>query len=228
MSGLAVTVVDSGGLPVTAVESGAPLMTAVDSGGLAVTLVDAGGSPFMVEGLFPPINPANKVTNPDDLSAGSWTKTAVGVTPDVEPAPDGSVTMDLLVPTTGNTVHLVTSNTFALGGANTVSFYAKADGYKHLGIREGATSGAYIVVDADAGTIVDSGNSGGYTITGATVEDVGDGIFLFSFTLTGGGSAALQMFILPDSYTTGSPNDAPSWAGNGTSGVLLWRVQAYP
>lgn len=53
MSGVAVTVVESGGLPITAVESGAPLMTVVESGGLAVTIAESGGMPFVVEGLGP-------------------------------------------------------------------------------------------------------------------------------------------------------------------------------
>lgn len=50
MSGVAVTLVDSGGIAVTAVDTGAPLMTVVDAGGLAVTLVDSGGLPFIVDG----------------------------------------------------------------------------------------------------------------------------------------------------------------------------------
>lgn len=74
MSGVPVTIVDSGGLAVTAVDSGAPLMTAVDAGGLAVTLVDAGGMPFVVEGLVDPAtwNPADKTAN-ITLSNGNMT-----------------------------------------------------------------------------------------------------------------------------------------------------------
>jgi hypothetical protein len=174
------------------------------------------------------LSSGNKVTNPDAIDNASWAKTAVGVTANDAPAPNGTTAMDLLVPSAANTVHLVTSNTFALGGANTVSFYAKADGYKHIGIREGAATGSHISFDVEAGAVLDSSNAGGYTITAGAVEDVGDGVFQCSFVLTGGGSAALQFFILPDSYTTGNPNDAASWAGDGTSGVLLWRVQAYP
>lgn len=78
MSGLAVTLVDSGGLPVRGVESGAPLMTVVDSGGIAVTVGEYGPA-FVIEGGVVPttLDPAQKGPS-ITLSNGDLTLTSTG------------------------------------------------------------------------------------------------------------------------------------------------------
>lgn len=187
---------------------------------LAVAASQGVGFGFGIQG-------GNEVTNPDALDNVSWTKSAVTVTADQAGGPWGGSTMDLVVPSTGSVTHFLYSNAFAVAGPETIEFYAKASGYDKIGFRESETTGAYATFNLATAAFIESGNAGAFTISNPSIVAVGSGVYRIRLTLTGTANANVGLYVLSPSYTTGNPNDV-GWAGDGTSGVLFGRVQAYP
>lgn len=175
------------------------------------------------------LHAGNLVTNPDDFTNASWTKNQVTVTADQAVAPDGSTTMDKVVPSVVSGTHMVISNAAAITAAVRVSFYAKASGYAKVGFRESNVAGAYATYNLGTGAVIETGNAGGWTVSNPSIVAVGNGVYRCSLTLTppGSGSPNMAIYILPDAYTTGNPNDL-GYAGDGTSAMFLWRAQFYP
>lgn len=170
----------------------------------------------------------NLVTNPDAFDAASWTKTELPITANNAVAPDSTTTMDLAVPSTVAGLHVAYSNVAAIAGPVTITLYAKASGYSKLGIRESNVAGSYATYNL-AGSVIESGNAGGYTVTNTAITLVAPGIYRCSLLLTPPGSASINIgiYVLPDTYTTGNPNDV-GWAGDAVKGILFWRAQFYP
>ena len=163
----------------------------------------------------------NLLTYSEQFDNAAWTKTGMlafgsGSTVNATAAPDGTTTADLLTPDTSSStkaVRLIVTG----AGANTWSFYAKANGYTKVGIWDYATSGAYAAFSlSGAGSVLDSGSGA----SNATIASVGNGWYRCSFTATVTGSLGFSMQVLSPSYTTGSVNSA--WTPNGTDGVYLW------
>jgi hypothetical protein len=145
---------------------------------------------------------------------------SVTVTPNAIAAPDGSVTAELVVPTTATTIHGL-SDSIAMGaGTFTFSVFAKAAGYPRIGMRvfDGAAYQIFTCLDVSAGTIVSGGAS-------ATITSVGNGWFYCTGTgtsVTGsmGSSTGWDIDVMDSGHTTNQ-----SFAANGTSGVYLWQTQ---
>ena len=163
----------------------------------------------------------NLLTYSEQFDNAAWTKTGMlafgsGSTVNATAAPDGTTTADLLTPDTSSStkaIRLIVTG----AGANTWSFYAKANGYTKVGIWDYATSGAYAAfLLSGAGSVLDSGSGA----SNATIASVGNGWYRCSFTATVTGSLGFSMQVLSPSYTTGSVNSA--WTPNGTDGVYLW------
>lgn len=176
------------------------------------------------------LDPANKVTNPDAFDNASWTKTNMTVEADAAVAPSGTTTMDRLVPSAVSAPHAVASPVFGIFNNDPLyySAFVKADGYNRIAMRE-STSGGYASFNLANGTVLDTGTAGIPIVSAPTIENAGGGIYKIGFTLapTGAGGDGLALYVLPDSYTSGQPNDL-SWAGDTTSGLFAWRAQVHP
>ena len=161
----------------------------------------------------------NILTYSEDLTNAVWTLTAATVSQNSTTAPDGTSTADKLIATAVSSGHgirigPVLSSTVTF----TASFYAKASEYTKCGFREGQSTGAYASFDLSNGTVIDQGTGGTGSIT-----SVGNGWYRCSVSFTAGVTARVDLFPLPDSYTTGRPDNA--YTGDGTSGVFFWGVQ---
>jgi len=143
----------------------------------------------------------------EDFSNSAWTKTALTVS-----------TSELLVPTVTSTQHSI-QYTASIPTAESWTVEAKAAGYKKISLREGATTGAWVVVDLSTGLFVASGNG----LTGYTITVLSDGYVRVTLQKSTSEFGA-KINFLPDSYTSGDPNGA-AFAGDGVSGVLVRKPQ---
>ncbi len=163
----------------------------------------------------------NLLTYSEQFDNAAWTKTDLNTTGtpawvNVAVAPDGTTTADKLIPNTSNTTtHRVTQSITVPAGAAVILIYVKADGYSKFYIREGATTGAYAAFDLSAVSVLSQG-----TGTGSIVAS-SNGWYLVSLSFTAATSARVDYGPLDNGYTTGLPT-LYSYAGNGTSGVLIW------
>jgi hypothetical protein len=163
----------------------------------------------------------NLLTYSEQFDNAAWSKTGMlafgsGSVVNATTAPDGTTTADLLTPDTSSStkaIRLIVTG----AGANTWSFYAKANGYTKVGVWDYATSGAYAAfLLSGSGSVLDSGSGA----SGAAIVSVGNGWYRCSFTATVTGSLGFSLQVLSPSYTTGSLNTA--YAANGTDGIYFW------
>jgi hypothetical protein len=135
-------------------------------------------------------------------------------------APDGTVTADLIVPTTSNVgTHRIRQAQVTATVAHCIVWFVKAGGYSKAGIREGNITGAYATFNlSGAGTVLDSGSGG----TGS-IRALANGWYQIVLAFTAGATARADLHVLADGYTTGSPASY-SYAGNGTSGLYIWQA----
>ena len=166
----------------------------------------------------------NLVLYSEQFDNAAWSKTGMlafgsGSVVNATTAPDGTTTADLLTPNTSSStkaIRLIVTG----AGANTWSFYAKANGYTKVGVWDYATSGAYAAfLLSGSGSVLDSGVGA----SNATITSVGNGWYRCSFTATVTGLLGFSLQVLSPSYTTGSLNTA--YAANGTDGIYFWGAQ---
>jgi hypothetical protein len=149
-----------------------------------------------------------------------WGKLAVTVTANNAVAPDGTTTAELVVPTTANTAHAVTRSFSS--GINTLSVFAKPAGYDYISITDGA-NGAIGQFTVNLTTGVITQNTASAFIT-ANVTAAGDGWYRISIFRNF--AAGVFLTLAPTNTETGSNLFGPApFAGDGTSGILLWGAQ---
>ena len=154
-----------------------------------------------------------------------WAKSAATVTANAATAPDGTTTADKVIPSTDATWHRFNSSVSFPTGAYFVSFFCKPDGYKKVAIRENAIAGSYASFDAEAGTVLATGNISPITVSNAAISVLSDGwVRISAFFTAASGTPSFGCYVLDDSYTTGNP--VVNYAGDGTSGMLFWGAQA--
>jgi len=152
-----------------------------------------------------------------DFSNVVWVKNAATVTSGATTAPDGTTTGNLLVPTAISTNHYITQ-IVTFTGIGTLSFYAKAKEYTAVSISNSPNN--YIHFDLTNGNISTLGTGWG----SATCTAVGNGWY----RCTGTNSASQtwgQTVIFGLNSFIANGNTAPSFTGNGTSGVYIWGAQ---
>jgi len=151
---------------------------------------------------------------------GTWTSGGanVTVTDNAVTAPVSTTTAEIILPTVTSGLHRIlnaTTLTIYSGVIYTVSFYAKANGYRYLFANSSTTIGVSSVFDLQSGTV--STTTGTATITSA-------GNSWYRCTLTGTalttGSPSFYLQI-NNTYATGDQ----SFAGDGTSSIYLWGAQ---
>ena len=123
-----------------------------------------------------------------------------------------------LVEDTSNALHYFYHPTIGDAGIKTASFFVKAGERNKIGIRDGASGGSYVSFDLENGIILDEF----LTATG-TINAVADGWYKISIEQTITSALRYQIFILPNSYTSGSV--IGTYQGDGTSGIYIFMAQ---
>jgi hypothetical protein len=131
-------------------------------------------------------------------------------------APDGLLTAEKLIPTIVNDSHWINQNITVSAGLNTFSFYAKADGYSVVQALNSPTTDR-INFDLSNGTV---GSATGFT---GTITAVGNGWYRCTATTTTTATTSgwARIGIVPSSTSA----RGAAFAGDGTSGVLIWGAQ---
>lgn len=169
----------------------------------------------------------NKLLNSEGFSAADWTTAALTVTTNAATSPNGAVTADKLIPSVTNTAtHRLYQAAQAVtsGASVTFSVWLKSAGYTYARLRCGNsadTSYFDVYVDLTAGTIGTPAATGtGAAVTGATIEDFGDG--WWRVTLTGSVTTVTNyrtsIFVFDNSGGT-------SFAGAGSNGIYAFGAQ---
>ena len=156
----------------------------------------------------------NLVTYSSQFDNAAWTKAASSITSNTIVAPDGTLIGDLLIPDTSTGGNHATYNSATLTAAShTYSVYAKAFGYNFLVLKTDIAG--YVEFNLSTGAV--SATSGAnYT---STITSVGNGWYRCTITFTGTvASYAMYNYVY-------NATGAPSYAGNGFSGIFLWGAQ---
>lgn len=184
------------------------------SRGSNATLVDATGKITYA--------PANLLLQSQTFDNAAWTKSGGAVTANTTTAPDGTSTADVFIENTANSQHQVYQNANTTAGPAVFSIYAKlASGSRYLVVYpQGGTVGN-AVFDLSNGTIT---YSSGAAYLGSSIMPVGNGWYRCAVSWT---ASALSSFLT--CYLSNAPtNPAPSYLGDGTSGIFIWGAQLEP
>lgn len=163
----------------------------------------------------------NQMLRSEQFNEAFWGKTRATVTADATASPIGTNTADKLVEdTTATTTHFVVSTGQNIGAGGVFSIYAKAGERSRIGIRESTTTGAYATFNLSTGAVIESGSGA----SGVTITNVGNGWYRLQMVYSTSSNVSFAIFILDNSYTTGSPNSY-TYTGDGTSGLFVWGAQ---
>ncbi len=152
-----------------------------------------------------------------DFSNVIWVKNAATVTSGATTAPDGTTTGTLLVPTAISTNHYVTQ-VVTFTGIGTFSFYAKAKEYTAVTLSNSPNN--YIHFDLTNGNISTLGTGWG----SASCTPVGNGWYRCTGTNSTSQTWGQTVIFALNSFISNG-NTAPTFIGNGTSGVYIWGAQ---
>jgi hypothetical protein len=159
----------------------------------------------------------NLLTYSAEFDNAAWGKSDTTVTANAVVALDGTLTGDLIIPSsTSATDHAITQATsIASGVPVVVSVFAKAAGYNFLFIRGfglGGSGGARF--NLSTGTV-----TGVTNYTSASITAVGNGWYRCVAIGTTAISSGGVFFNVSDTDTF------QAWSGNGSSGIALWGAQ---
>lgn len=160
--------------------------------------------------------PNNLLTNSESFEASAWTKANGTVTANAATAPDGTLTADKFVPNTTSASHAV-QQSVTTSGTVVVSFYAKPAGYSYAVISSSANN--YVYFDVASGVVVSTAGTGW---SSPAITSVGNGWYRCSAVTS---VANTRYDILCYNTTQASGNSAPTFAGDGTSGIFIWGAQ---
>jgi hypothetical protein len=167
--------------------------------------------------------PYNLFQRSEEFENGYWTKQRTSITQNTIMAPNGTMTADNLIATSGvtylyigpNGVNVV-SNSFTQRSLCTVSFYLKYNGLNRIRVMYGGATtmsgGNYVEVDLQLGIITNSD-----LVTNPFIQNVGDGWYRVGFT---------------DTITSATNNrfgvglgDTVKTIADGVDGVYIWGAQ---
>jgi hypothetical protein len=161
----------------------------------------------------------NLVTFPQDFDNAIWAKSAITLIPNIETAPNGTLTSDLLYPSsTGNRRGLTQSISFVASTIYTFSVYIKASGWRwvYLGVKVPSIGGAGVYFDLQTQTV--GSVSSGYTGSIASAEN---GFIRCVITI----NTAVELSA-DGAHIYLTDNDGGIAATvNGTSGIFIWGAQ---
>jgi hypothetical protein len=196
------TRVNASGL-IEVVASGIPRLDYYTSGGTA-------GCPALL------VEPAatNLVLQSEAFNT-TWSPQSITISTNVTGtlSPAGGTTADKIIPTSGNLQHRVDQSiTLTASGTYTFSVFAKADGYGFASLRIGSIGAAFNLSNGNTGAI-----SAGIT---AKADNYGGGWYRLSITGTSASGSVTFRINVESALQV-----AVDFAGDGTSGILLYGAQ---
>ncbi len=141
-------------------------------------------------------------------------------------SPDGKQNSYKLIPDTVNTQHQITSPNITISGStgdvHTFSVYVKADGYGHAILTTSvyANYNSWIYVAANLNTGVITANN-----QPSSIESVGNGWYRISVAAALVQNSTIDKLTIKTSDNPNNTSQGPSFAGNGTSGILVYGAQ---
>jgi hypothetical protein len=169
-----------------------------------------------IYGINPITGRRNLLTYTEQFDNAAWTKVATSVTANTAAAPDGTTTADLLVPNTVTTNHAAYFlSSLSAGVSYTASIYAKAGGYDKVVISDWNEATRLATFDLTNGTATLSGSGATVTLSNVIITSFGNGWYRCSVQITKSTAGQLAYFV----------NSAAGYAGDGTSGILVWGAQ---
>jgi hypothetical protein len=152
----------------------------------------------------------NLVTFVETFDNAIWTKLNATITPNVALSPAGNFVADRVVPTATVAAHAVFRGQTGASATRVASIYAKAAGYKNIGVSDAATGQAIFNLETGAIVAQDSG------ITALAPVNMGNGWWRLAAHRTNT-ATGIGVDIWNDAITT--------FGGDGTSGILIWGAQ---
>lgn len=157
------------------------------------------------------------------------------VTNNATTAPDGTTTAALAVEASGTDRHANIHNTGVLsltpGTDVTVSWYAKKRERRYVKYNfessAGGTNKICVIWDLDTLTITDSEAAGSASVLATNAQQGANGFVKCSVTFNSGGSVDGYHFIGMNNASTNNngSGEVPTYAGDGTSGIWMWRFK---
>ena len=158
----------------------------------------------------------NLLTQSNPVTGTNWSNSGFTITTNAGVAPDGTSTATKLVPVTDNVAHS-TFQVATAAGSNVQSVFVKADGYTKVALRESQTGAYYVSFDlTGSGSVIEQSSATG------TITALANSWFRISMVGSITGTTRWSIYVLAPAYTTGQP---AAFAGDGTSGVLVWGAQ---
>ena len=152
----------------------------------------------------------NQFTYTENFSNAAWIKTRTSITSNATTAPDGTLTGFKLVENTELGGHYIQQGPFSTTQSFVFTAWVKAGERTSVGIQEAAVY-VYARFDLSNGTLVSGSGS---------IESAGSGWYKISATLTP--TYGYLGLILYDG------SGAANYAGDGTSGIYVWRTSLVP
>ncbi|MDX8383148.1 MAG: hypothetical protein R8M45_03635 [Ghiorsea sp.] len=201
----------------------------------ATLLTDTGVTDWVEEGLYNSRfglmcedSGTNDCPAPEDFTA--WTNTGTVVGASTVPAPDGSLTADMVTEDSSVSHSLYTTPAaIASGSTFSTSVHIKKGGRRYWQIGGGTLVGGFgCIVDLDTGTITSTGASAGAAIATYSIESLANGWYRVAVTGTYAGLIPYVILQSTDSPTwaVGTTIVAPStltthfWGGQKEDGIL--------
>jgi hypothetical protein len=142
-------------------------------------------------------------------------------------APDGTLTADKLIEgtTNGGQNILQTNVSFPSVGQYAYSVYVKKAERFKVTLRESTSTGAAVLFDVNAGTVLSTAG-GGTPFPSGLIQNVGNGWYRCTMILAQGTAAnrTVRIYVVPDAVTTASPS-IDDYTGDGYSGIYIWGAQ---
>ena len=164
----------------------------------------------------------------NQTAGGKWAFSSTNITSitnNTAVAPDGTTTAANIIPNTNTSTKVIAQSTSFTATANcTISFHAKANGYSQIGIRWQGSSGQQSTWNlTGSGSIIQSTDQGDSNFV-STITALDNDWYRCSISSSTVDGVTTPRICVLNGYTGGSLNTY-NWAGDGTSGVLLWGVQ---
>jgi hypothetical protein len=163
----------------------------------------------------------------EEFDNGYWTKAGVTVTANTVVAPDGTLTADKCISSSGQTLGSINSSirrslTKAASAITyTLSVYAKKAEHNRLTLiltKTDLSSVASVTYSLENGSVViAAAASGSYSNASSVISDVGNGWYRVSLTVTT--DTGTGLFVIIDG------RDSVATTGDGFSGIFIWGAQ---
>lgn len=176
------------------------------------------------QGLLLEGSSTNLVTNSEDFTTGSWTKTNCSISSNASAAPDGTVTADKYIPDNTSTSSSVFSSSITVSSTDvTVSLFAKKAEYEYftLSVFNSGSLSASAIFNINTGVVVStSANNADFTNITAGIEKLANSLYRCHIKATKGSvDSVVRIKINPLTSSLVEP------VGNGSNGFYVWGAQ---